>query len=378
MITFRCARALYWALFALLPFFACTEKNKSASNYTIEGTLANAANKVVYLTDLSFYKQDHPRDSVIATAEGHFTFKGSLKEATFYSIEVKGINTQLEFILENAPVTIRGDADSLWKASVKGSRETDIHAEFIPFTGYYANQESFNAIEARYDSAKKAGDQTAFDRMAREKKALSKKFLSSVLSFVKKYPTSFTSVNTISYFVIDDLDEADSLTHSFESGEMKSNPQVVYFRKLIDKKKSLLPGKVAPDFKQADSSGEIINLRDFRNNYVLIDFWASWCGPCRQENRNLVKVFREYGNKGLMIVSVSLDEERGQWLKAIRKDEIGNWTHVSDLKGWNNEVAIQYGIETLPANFLLDTAGKIIGRNLHGEELEKAVASVLR
>ncbi len=111
-------------------------------------------------------------------------------------------------------------------------------------------------------------------------------------------------------------------------------------------------------------------LSSFRGKYVLIDFWASWCKPCRQENPKLVKTFQEYKDKNFTIVSVSLDNNKAAWLKAIRKDQL-TWTHTSDLKFWKNEVALQYGVKTVPQNYLIDPTGKIIGKNIPSAELGK-------
>jgi peroxiredoxin len=137
-------------------------------------------------------------------------------------------------------------------------------------------------------------------------------------------------------------------------------------------------GITAPDFTQADTSGKPVSLKDFRGKYVLLDFWASWCGPCRAENPNVVKAFNKYQAKGFTVVSVSLDRpgKKEDWMKAIHNDHL-TWTNVSDLKFWGNAVAKLYDINAVPSNFLIGPDGKIVAKNLHGDDLDKALDKLL-
>ena len=136
-------------------------------------------------------------------------------------------------------------------------------------------------------------------------------------------------------------------------------------------------GKIIPDFQQEDVNGKMINIKSLRGKYVLIDFWASWCGPCRGENPNVLNAFNKYKNKNFTVLGISLDKSKDAWQEAIKHDGL-TWQHVSDLKGWSNAVAQQFGIQSIPQNFLIDPTGKIIGKNLRGEALEEKLASVLK
>ena len=150
------------------------------------------------------------------------------------------------------------------------------------------------------------------------------------------------------------------------------------FKNRIELARTLDIGKPALDFTQKDTLGNPVTLASFKGKYVLVDFWASWCGPCRAENPNVVKAFNEFKDKGFTILSVSLDQPgaKEKWLKAIHDDQL-TWTHVSDLQFWDNAVAKLYGIQSIPSNFLLDPQGKIIAKNLRGEDLAGKLKQLL-
>ena len=136
-------------------------------------------------------------------------------------------------------------------------------------------------------------------------------------------------------------------------------------------------GAIAPDFTQDDVNGTPVSLSSFKGKYVLIDFWASWCGPCRAENPNVVKAYNKFKSKNFTIIGVSLDKPEGKadWLAAIKNDGLA-WTQVSDLKFWSNEVALQYAVQSIPHNFLLDPTGKIIAKDLRGNDLDKKLTEI--
>lgn len=161
------------------------------------------------------------------------------------------------------------------------------------------------------------------------------------------------------------------LAEAFTGAFAESHPDAVAsLRGEIDEVKAFLPGGIAPDFAQATPEGETLYLSELRGKVVLVDFWASWCGPCRQENPNVVRLYEQYAPRGFEILGVSLDRDKAKWLQAIEADGL-TWKHVSDLKGWQNAVAQQYSVNSIPHTILLDAEGRIIARNLRSKALEE-------
>ena len=197
--------------------------------------------------------------------------------------------------------------------------------------------------------------------------------------FIKKHPASFAALHALTG-ASNSLEPAkleelyNQLTPVWKGSTASKN-----LAARINATKALAIGKIAPDFVQPDTLGNNVSLKDFRGRYVLIDFWASWCGPCRAENPNVVSAYNKYKDKGFTVLGVSLDREgaKDKWIDAIHKDNL-TWTHVSDLKFWDNAVAKQYGIQAIPQNFLLDKEGRIMAANIKGDEFLKKLEEIIR
>jgi len=173
-----------------------------------------------------------------------------------------------------------------------------------------------------------------------------------------------------------DFATLDTLARKFER-ERPDSPHAQAFVGRINRIRGVMVGGMAPEITLTDTSGNTVPLSSLRGKYVLIDFWASWCGPCRQENPNVVRMYNKFKDKGFTIYSVSLDQAKENWLRAIRNDHL-TWTHVSDLKFWQSAAAQLYGVNAIPATFLLDKDGKIIAKNLRGAELEQKLDEILK
>ena len=199
-----------------------------------------------------------------------------------------------------------------------------------------------------------------------------------VKDYINANSKSYVTPYLIAKFLLNsaDLDELVGLKDNLDESISNS----IYVKSITDKIENLEKTKVGatiPDFSQADKDGTPISINDLRGQYVLVDFWASWCGPCRGENPNVVKEYQKYKDRGFTVLGVSLDDNKENWLKAIEDDNL-DWYHVSDLQGWKNAVAKQFGVQSIPFSILIDKEGVILGKNLRGEELQNTLSDLFQ
>jgi len=364
---------------AVLPVAAMAQ----TGTFTVKGKIGSVnAPAKAYIQ----YRKDGKTimDSVVVK-NGEFEFKGDVAAPSqgYVLLNKKGdamnkTRDYQEIYFESGTINITNTADSLGTATVAGT-PTNVENEAYkvinkPYTDAYA------AINAKRRAASPAQRETAefkkeIDEL--EKKAddqgdaINKKF-------IKQYPKSIIGLSLISNLAYS-MDYAEiapiyaSLAPSLKDSEAG--------KKMADqlaKMKVVAIGAVAPDFAMADTSGKEVKLSSLRGKYVLVDLWASWCGPCRQENPNVVRTFNKYKDRKFTVLGVSLDREgaRDKWIAAIKKDGL-TWTHVSDLKFWDNEVAKAWGVRAIPQNFLLDPNGKVIAKNLKGDALDAKLGAIL-
>lgn len=288
---------------------------------------------------------------------GHFYFTGKTTTPDFKFFGINGQPPYLIVFLDNSDISITANKDSLATGEVKGSASQN---DFVEFSNTTKPYENLMMGQGRFEVA-------FMDQGARV-----------LEDFINAHKNSFVTPLAIyrHNMITGDYAKLEEMYNSL-AAPVKASAISNYLAQLIQKDKESAYGKPVADFTQPDTSGKNISLSSFKGQYVLIDFWASWCGPCRAENPNVVNTFTKFHDRNFTVLSVSLDRAKQPWIDAIAKDGL-NWTHVSDLKFWNNAVAMQFGIQSIPQNLLVDPQGNLIGKNLRGAALEYRLSKVLK
>ncbi len=308
--------------------------------------------------------------------DGSFTIKGKVPEPDIYVLRIGDLKGRVVLFLDNSTLTITGQSDNLMASTVTGSA---VHDQYTRFSQLAKSQnELLRPLYVAYEEAQKENKPAELKKAEAQIDKLDATQTQEKIAFIKTLGESPVAAY-LAYNVASGVQEPETLEALVK--DLGPNLADNKYTKLLVEKIGLMKittvGRMSMEFTQNDPDGKPVKLSDFKGKYVLVDFWASWCGPCRAENPNVVKAYEKYKNKNFTILGVSLDRDKDKWIEAIAKDNL-TWTHVSDLKYWDNEVAKMYGIRSIPANILLDKTGKIIGKNLRGDDLEAALAKALR
>ena len=369
--------------------FSC---NKAGVNeYIISGTVKGVADgKTVVLEKQDETGQLKPIDTV-KIKDGKFTIKGSAKEPEIMLLQVEALQGKVPFILENGDIEVIVDKDSIQKTKLSGTFNNNIFSKFnVDVVKFQKESQKKmmdfqNANMAKMKTAQEAKDTVTINKLMKEYQVLQKSGMDFYVKFAESNPKALLSALIIDSMLNDpavDLARAKKIYNSF-SPELKKYKPGKSIQTKLDKIAKPFPvaaapnvGSVAPDFTAPNPEGKSISLRQSLGKVTIIDFWASWCKPCRAENPNVVALYAKYHSKGFNILSVSLDKEASDWKAAIIKDKL-TWNHVSNLKEFEDPIAIQYGINAIPTIFVLDAKGVIVAKDLRGEELNAKIASLL-
>jgi peroxiredoxin len=363
---------------ALLPVLAFAQD----STFAVQGKIGtyNAPAKVY----IQYRKAGKTVMDSAVLKNGEFKFTGTAAAVPgqgYLLLNPKGtsMNTSRDYkaiYIEPGAINVKG-TDVIAKATVSGTRTNTENEQYQAalkqvYDAYAAMEEKEKGVtdEQKKSPAFMRESWKAEKAIETQEKAINKKF-------IQEHPDSYVSLNALqSYVYSADYADIEPLYNGF-SPTLKASEGGKAFRDMLSKLKAVAIGANAPEIAEADTAGNVVSLSSFRGKYVLVDFWASWCGPCRRENPNVVRTYNQYKGKNFTILGVSLDGKgaKAAWLGAIHKDGL-QWAQVSDLQGWKSRPADSYAVRAIPQNFLIDPNGKIIGKNLRSFDLEDKLSEL--
>lgn len=351
----------------LLLLASCSKKEQ----YTISGSITDKEPSIIYLQQR--IEGNWKNIDSVQMVNGKFEFTGTVTVPDAYYLS-KGEKDKLILFVENCPISVTADSSQLSNAKVNGGTAQSL---FNEYNKAYSSKDSelmsvYEQWKAEQDAGIKKQLEVKVDSLDKQLTLFQEQYMGEHLSS----PVAAFLLTQIQYGK--NSEELSQLLAKLDASLSETNAYKA-IKSRVEALKKVAIGQKAPDFTQNDAEGTPITFSSVyaKNSYTLVDFWASWCGPCRAENPNVVAAFQQFSGKGFGVFGVSLDKDKERWLKAIADDKL-TWPHVSELNGWGNEAAKEYAVNSIPANFLVDKNGTIVGANLRGEELVKKLEELLK
>ena len=351
-------------LFSIIIFIFVSSRAQDSS-FVINGHLEKIKSGTIFL---NIYEEGKTVQDSAFINNGEFKLTGFVSSPCFASLTMpERDNDYFSFYIEPATIEINGRRDSLKLLNIKGSAinaDDKLLKERMKTINKWELENS-----KKYEQAYKENNLQVMDSLDDIDHTILMAKRKVVTGFVKDYPRSMRGamaiIENFGYYaeaadvqpVYDNLDE-----------EIKNSPKGREIKSMIDTYAKVAVGKKAPDILQYTPDSVLLSLSSLKGKYVLIDFWASWCRPCRRENPNIVSAYGQFKDKGFTVFGVSYDTKKDNWLKAIKADSLA-WNQVSDLRGWQNTTSSQYGIRAIPSNILINREGIIVAKNVFGEKL---------
>jgi thiol-disulfide isomerase/thioredoxin len=381
------------ALCATLFFLiSCGEPGKPEGNVFISGTLGNPATDSVYIMEAN----SQNLKTVSATQlkeDGSFEFSFDVSEIGFYRIQTDEKNFAILILQPGDKISLEGDAQNLgYTYKVTGSEESARFQELNQYSAELARRKNIFAMrkdsllrhyqyllnirkDKKYTDSLDKSIGSQYEAIYTQLNPLLEEGIAKAKKFIDENPGSLAGLVAIGLLNPEQDFETYRKLYDGLKTKYPDSKSLGGFYAWMESKMKMAPGSFAPEFTVNDPQGNPITLSSFRGNYLLVDFWASWCKPCRNENPNVVRLYKKYKPMGLEIFGVSLDENHANWMAAINMDQL-TWKHGSELKGWNSSFVPMYGINGIPFTVLLDPEGKIIALNLRGPALEAKLEEI--